>query len=96
MIAERISTFAGRPAAQIGFLTFCVAWWALGGDMLTLTTVLSVIAITLSQMVLQAQTHDAAAIRAQMAELVKAAPGARDELADADKLTTAEIEEMRE
>lgn len=63
--------------------------------MLALTTLLSVLAITLSQMVLASQRREAAASKAQMAELIHAIPGARDDLADADKLTEAQIRELR-
>lgn len=56
---ERLSDFvsckAGHPVAQAGFLVFCFIWWLLGGDMLSLTTILSIIAITLTQMVLFSQ-----------------------------------------
>lgn len=94
-VSERVATLSGYPMAQAGFLAACVVWWAVGGDMLALTTVLSVVAITLSQMVLSSQRREAAALKAQMAELVKAVPDARDELADADKLTEREITELR-
>lgn len=54
-LSEIVACNVGRPISQIGFLIFCAAWWLLGGDILTLTTVLSVLAITLTQMVLNSQ-----------------------------------------
>lgn len=50
-----VAAYAGHPLAQLGFLAFCLLWWSMGWDMLGLTTVLSIIAITLTQMVLASQ-----------------------------------------
>ena len=50
-----VAAYAGHPLAQLGFLVFCLLWWAFGGDMLALTTILSIIAITMTQMVLASQ-----------------------------------------
>jgi low affinity Fe/Cu permease len=95
-LSERIAASSGHPLAQGAFLLVCVLWWLLGGDMLVLTTLLSVVAITLSQMVLASQRREAAALKLQMAELVRALPGARNEIAEADKLSEREIEELRQ
>lgn len=95
-ISEVVACYAGHPFSQAGFLLFCAIWWALGGSLLALTTVLSILAITLSQMVLAGQQRDTLALKLQIAELVHAVPGARDEVADADRLSEDEIERLRE
>lgn len=52
-------------------------------------------AFTGFQMVLAGQRVERAANAAQQAAIVRAIPGADDALADADRLTLSEIEEMR-
>lgn len=54
-LSERVSEAAGHPVAQAVFPLSCGIWLLLGGNYDHLTLVLSVMAITLTQMVLNSQ-----------------------------------------
>lgn len=54
-LSERVASFAATPFAQIGFIASCALWLACGGSEGRLTLVLSVVAISLSQMILLSQ-----------------------------------------
>ena len=94
--SERVAAILGHPVAQVAFLALCVLWWAFAGSMLLATTLLSIVSITITQLILNSQRREAAALKLQMAELIRAVPDARDELADADRMTAAEIEAARQ
>lgn len=88
LISEKVADLAGNPIAQIGVILFCAAWFALGLPVDILTLALSIIAITLTQMVLNRQDAKEAdahrrdvALHAKLDELVHASKRARDELA---------------
>ena len=61
----------------------------------SLTLILSVLAITLTQMVLNQQRKSEIALHLKIDELVFAHDNARDEIAKIEDLTEAEIENMR-
>jgi low affinity Fe/Cu permease len=81
----------------------CVAWFALGLKTDVLTAVLSILAISLTQMVLNRQNEREAeahrrdvAMHAKLDELVLASRRARDEVAGIEEeLEEEEIEELR-
>jgi hypothetical protein len=65
-ISEWVSNLAAQPFVQIGFVIFCLAWFALGLSTNLLTAALSIIAITLTQMVLNRQNEREAEARRRM------------------------------
>ena len=101
-VSARISDFAANPLAQIGLLTICIAWFVLGLPVDVLTAALSIMAITLTQMVLNRQIereNDAhrrdLALHAKIDELVHASERARDEIVGIEELGEREIERLR-
>ena len=89
---------AGHPLALIGVLIFCGAWFLLPlGDAATavLTLVLSVLAITLTQMVLNQQKRHEAALHLKIDELIHAMRGARDEVMGIENKSEVELEALR-
>lgn len=102
-ISEWISNLFAHPYAQVGVILFCVAWFAIPLPTDLLTAALSILAITLSQMVLNRQGDREAedrkrdvAMHAKLDELVHAIKGARDEMAGIEDLDEAQIEELKE
>ena len=84
-------------------LIFCVAWFMLGLHADLLTAALSVLAITLTQMVLNGQYDREAddhrrdvAMHAKLDELLIAMKGARDEMAGIEELDEQDIEQLKE
>ena len=106
-IGNRISAWTAdvfaHPYAQIGVIFFCVSWFALKLDTNLLTAALSILAITLTQMVLNSQKERECddrrrdiAMHAKLDELVFAMKGARDEIAGIEELAEEEIVELKE
>lgn len=91
----RVAAHVSRPSLQLTFLLVCAVWLAIGYGVDTLTLALSVLAITLTQMVLASQRRDTAAVHAKLDELIGATEGARNDLERAEARTEAEIEELR-
>lgn len=88
---------------QVGVIVFCVAWFAIGFHADTLTAALSIMAITLTQMVLNGQYDREAeahrrdvAMHAKLDELIKASRRARDELVGIEELEEEQIVELKE
>ncbi|MEZ0244728.1 MAG: low affinity iron permease family protein [Sphingomonas sp.] len=97
-ISDSGSNLAGHPIALIGVILFCAAWFTLPlGDSATavLTLVLSVMAITLTQMVLNQQKRHEAALHLKIDELIHAIRGARDEVMGIEHKSEAELEALR-
>lgn len=97
-VSETVANIAGHPMAQIGVVIFCLAWFLLPlGDDATaaLTLVLSVLAITLTQMVLNQQKRHEAALHLKIDELIHAMKGARDEVMGIEGKSEAELEALR-
>ena len=89
---------AGHPLALIGVILFCCAWFLLPlGESATavLTLMLSVMAITLTQMVLNQQKRHEAALHLKIDELIHAIRGARDEVMGIEHKSEAELEKLR-
>jgi low affinity Fe/Cu permease len=102
-ISSVVSDIAANPLAQIGVIAICGAWFALGLTADVLTAVLSIMAITLTQMVLNRQNEREAdafrrdvAMHAKLDELVLASQRARDEMAGIEDLEEEEIEQLKE
>ena len=101
-ISERVADFFARPAAQIGLIFLCLLWFLLEQRVDILTAALSILAITLTQMVLNKQEErerDAhrrdVALHAKLDELLHASRRARDELAGIEELEEEEIEALK-
>ncbi|MEQ7874716.1 hypothetical protein ABDK56_12005 [Sphingomonas sp. ASV193] len=101
-LSEWVSDFAAHPYVQLGFIAFCVTWFALDWSENLLTAALSIIAITLTQMVLNRQKEREAedrrrdiALHAKLDELLIASKRARSELAGLEEREESEIAEQR-
>lgn len=102
-VSEWVSNLFAHPYMQVAVILFCVAWFAVGFRADTLTAALSIMAITLTQMVLNRQNDREAedrrrdiAMHAKLDELIHAKLGARDEMAGIEELEEEEIAELRE
>ena len=106
-IGCKVSTFVSdlfaNPVMQIGVIRFCGAWFAIGLPTDLLTAALSILAITLTQMVLNRQDQrevDAhrrdVALHAKLDELIIAKRGARDAMAGIEELEEDQILALRE
>ena len=98
-----VAEVAAHPYAQIGVILFCVAWFAIGWGENALTAALSILAITLTQMVLNSQYAREAeahrrdvALHAKLDELILATREARDEIAGVEELEVEEIQALKE
>jgi low affinity Fe/Cu permease len=102
-MSEWVSNIAAHPFVQLGFVAFCIAWFAIGLDTNLLTAALSIIAITLTQMVLNRQNEREAeahrrdvAMHAKLDELIIAARRAHNEMAGIEDLPEEVIVEIKE
>ena len=102
-ISEWVSDAAAHPMVQFGFIIFCIGWFLAGLPTELLTAALSILAITLTQMVLNRQNErecDAhrrdVAMHAKLDELLIAKQGARNEMAGIEELPEEEIEEIKQ
>lgn len=93
LVSEKVSDLAANPLAQLGVILFCIVWFAAGLPVEMLTAALSILAITLTQMVLNRQNgreQDAhrrdVALHAKLDELLHASRRARDELAGIEEV----------
>lgn len=98
-----VSDIAAHPYVQLGLVIFCISWFALGLDTSLLTAALSILAITLTQMVLNRQNEREAeahrrdvAMHAKLDELIIAVRRAKNEMAGIEDLPEEVIEELRE
>ena len=102
-LSEKVADVSAHPFAQIGLMLVCALWFILAWRVDWLTAGLSILAITLTQMVLNRQQErekDAhrrdVALHAKLDELLIASRRARDELAGIEELEEEEIEALRE
>ena len=106
-IGDRISDWASKlfahPYMQIGVIIFCVTWFAVGLPTDLLTAALSILAITLTQMVLNSQYDREAdahrrdvAMHAKLDELIAAKRGARNDLVGIEEKDEEEIVQIKE
>ena len=101
-ISAKVADISADPLAQICLILFCLFWFAFGLPVEILTAALSIMAITLTQMVLNKQNEREAdahrrdiALHAKIDELVLASSRARDELAGIEVLEEEEIERLK-
>ena len=101
-ISERVANAAAHPLSQAALIAFCALWWALHLPTDVLTATLSILAITLTQMVLNRQKlreDDAhrrdVAMHAKLDELLRAEKFARKELAGIEELEAEEIAALK-
>jgi low affinity Fe/Cu permease len=98
-----MAQFSAHPFAQLGVILLCVLWFLVGWQVDLLTAALSIVAITLAQMVLNSQ-HERekvahrrdVALHAKLDELLIASRRARDEIAGIEELEEEEIEQLKE
>jgi len=103
VISDLTSKLFAHPYMQVGVIVFCILWFAIGWHADTLTAALSVVAITLTQMVLNGQYEREAeahrrdmAMHAKLDELIKATKRARDEMVGIEDLEEEQIAELKE
>lgn len=104
LVSDAISRLFAHPAMQVAVILFCCAWFLVGLPTDLLTAALSILAITLAQMVLNSQYDREAdahrrdvAMHAKLDELIKATHRARDEMVGIEEqLDEEEIRELRE
>jgi low affinity Fe/Cu permease len=96
-VSDRGANLAGHPATIASLALFCTTWFIIGGQASEnlLSVILSVLAITLTQMVLNQQKRSEAALHMKIDELILAKTGARDELAGIERKTEEELEALR-
>ena len=97
------SDLSAHPYAQIGVIIICIAWFALGLGADLLTAALSILAISLSQMVLNRQNEREieahrrdVAMHAKLDELIIAVRRAHNEMAGIEDLPEEEIVQLKE
>jgi len=102
-VSDWTSKLFAHPSMQIGVIAFCLFWFAVGWHADTLTAALSILAITLTQMVLNGQYDREAeahrrdvAMHAKLDELIKASRHARDEMAGIEELEEEKIVALKE
>jgi low affinity Fe/Cu permease len=97
-IAGKTADLAGAPLAILLVAVFCAGWFLKAGPAgeNTLTLILSVFSITLTQMVLNGQRRSEKALHLKMDELVYAAEGARNAVAGIEAKSVDELEALRQ
>src|SRR5919202_2020150 len=103
LVSDWTSKLFAHPYMQIGVIAFCIFWFAVGWHADTLTAALSILAITLTQMVLNGQYEREGeahrrdvAMHAKLDELISATHRARDELIGIEELEEEQIVELKE
>ena len=101
-ISGWVADAAAQPLCQAAVIGFCIVWWASGLPTDVLTATLSILAITLTQMVLNRQRlredddrRRDVAMHAKLDELLRAEKYARKELAGIEELEAEEIAALK-
>lgn len=101
-VSGAVANAAAHPLCQAALILFCIGWWSLGLPTDILTATLSILAITLTQMVLNRQKlredddhRRDIAMHAKLDELLRAEKFARKELAGIEELETEEITALK-
>ncbi|MEO8455399.1 MAG: low affinity iron permease family protein [Sphingomicrobium sp.] len=105
-LGHRVSTWvadaAAHPLTQIGVIVFCFVWWASGLPTDVLVATLSILAITLTQMVLNRQRlrekedrYRDTAMHAKLDELLRSEEHASKELAGIEELESEELAALK-
>lgn len=97
-LSTRMADAAAHPVSQIGVIVFCVVWWVWGLPTNILVATLSILAITLTQMVLNRQKlrekddhYRDIAMHAKLDELLRSEEHASKELAGIEELEAEEL-----
>jgi len=103
IVSAWVSDLSAHPYAQLGFILICIVWFLSGLSTNLLTAGLSIMAITLSQMVLNRQNEREAearrrdiAMHAKLDELIFAGRRAHNEMAGIEDLPEDVIVELKE
>ena len=98
VVSDKVSDTFAHPYAQVAFLVVCVAWFAGGWNVNILTATLSIMAITLTQMVLNSQNERETddhrrdvAMHAKLDELISATRSAKNEFVGIEDREEEEI-----
>ena len=101
-VSGRVADAAANPLCQASVIAACAVWWLSGLPTDVLTATLSILAITLTQMVLNRQSlreeedrRRDIAMHAKLDELLRAEQFARKELAGIEELEAEEIEALK-
>lgn len=102
-VASWVSDLAAHPYTQIAIIAFCGLWWLFGLPTEILTAALSILAITLTQMVLNRQNEREAdahrrdvAMHAKLDELISASKRAKNEFVAIEEKEEEEIVQLKE
>ena len=102
-ISAWVSDVFAHPMVQLGFILLCVAWFLSGLSTDLLTATLSIMAITLTQMVLNRQNEREAeahrrdvAMHAKLDELIISVRHAHNDMAGIEDLPEEVIVELKE
>ena len=102
-ISAWVSDIVAHPYAQMGLVVLCVGWFAFGLETNLLTAALSILAITLTQMVLNRQNEREAeahrrdvAMHAKLDELIISVRRAHNDMAGIEDLPEEVIAELKE
>lgn len=79
------AAFFAHPASIAGFPIACAVWWYFGLPMEPLLVVLSVLAISMTQLILMSSDHDTKAMQRKLDELIHATDQADDAVAEIEK-----------
>jgi len=103
LVSDRVANLSAHPYSQIAVVAVCLSWFAFGLGTNALTAGLSIMAITLTQMVLNQQQERESiasrrdiALHAKLDELIIATKEARNEMAGVEDREVEEIEELKE
>lgn len=102
-VSAWVSDFAAHPYVQLGVVIFCIAWFVFGISTDLLTAALSILAISLSQMVLNRQNEREieahrrdVAMHAKLDELIAAKKGARNDFIGMEEKEEEEIVQLKD
>lgn len=102
-VSEWVADVFGQPLAQIAFLVLCGLWFAIGWRADILTAALSILAITLTQMVLNRQNEREiddhrrdVAMHTKLDELIAASRRAKNEFVGIEEREEEEIVHLKE
>ena len=102
-VSAWVSDVFAHPTTQLGFILLCIGWFLSGLDTNLLTATLSIMAITLTQMVLNRQNEREAeahrrdiAMHAKLDELIISVRHAHNDMAGIEDLPEEVIVELKE
>ena len=102
-VSEWVADVSAHPFAQVGFIAICVAWFAVGWNINVLTAGLSILAITLTQMVLNRQNQREiddhrrdVAMHAKLDELIASTRQAKNDFVGIEEKEEEEIVQLKE